>query len=429
MLPQGFPITAESHSTRDRCLVGFLLFLLLLLPKLGVYDLSILPLALWFAVAGFRRRYSLKIVGWMDVLLLAWWILLGIGVCGYLYNGIYYAEILFKPARQIVLIVLLAALFQYVRVPFQTLGKAVIFAATVNGLIIFTQYILNLTHISSDFMIMPAFADYYIQSYRKPGLYAGYPVAGMMGVYGLIFSANVLRSKRSFFYASTLVICGFSILLTSRTAIIFEILAIILFVLPLFFSTSGRLIRFSALSIALVLGAAGLIKSGKLNQDTVNEMIHPFVKLAEGEVVAVPSVDALMGSYGNFPMKDSTWLVGNGLTMKTDEGVSVDDGFQVVLFGGGAIYLLILMLLPFLYFALPLRMRLSKYDKRALFFIYAMNFLSNAKGSYLFSRALGDVLVIITIYSICEASRTFARVQRMSDPIDAGMMTTSKIVS
>lgn len=365
----------------------------------------------------------------MDVLLLAWWILLAIGVCGYLYNGIYYSEILFKPARQIVLIILLAALFQYVRVPFETLCKAVVFAATLNGLIIFSQYILNLVHISSNFMIMPAFDDYYIQSYRKPGLYAGYPVAGMMGVYGLIFSANILRYRRSFFYACTLVICGSSILLTSRTAIIFEILAIVVFVLPLFFSTSGRLFRFSALSIALVLGAAGLINSGRLNQDTVNEMIHPFVKLAEGEVVAVPSVDALVGSYGNFPLKDSTWLVGNGLTMKTDEGVSVDDGFQVVLFGGGAIYLLILMLLPFLYFALPLRMRLTRYDKRALFFIYAMNFLSNAKGSYLFSRALGDVLVIITIYSICEVSRVFARVESIPEPIGTGMLPASKIVS
>lgn len=429
MLPQGFPITAENHPTRDKFVVGFLLFLLLLLPKVGIYDLSILPLGLWFVFAGFRRRYSIRIVGWMDVLLLAWWILLAIGVCGYLYNGIYYAEILFKPARQIVLIILLAALFQYVRVPFQTLGKAVIFAATVNGLVIFIQYFLNLMHISSDFMIMPAFADYYIQSYRKPGLYAGYPVAGMMGVYGLIFSANILRYKRSFLYASTLVICGFSILLTSRTAIIFEILAIVFFVLPLLFSTYGRLIRFSALSIALVLGAAGLINSGKLNQDTVNEMIHPFVKLAEGEAVAVPSVDALVGSYGNFPVKGSTWLVGNGLTMKTDESVSVDDGFQVVLFGGGAIYLLIMMLLPFLYFALPLRMSITTYDKLALLFIYAMNFLSNAKGSYLFSRALGDVLVIITIYSICEVSRVFARVERIPEPIGKGMMPASKIVS
>lgn len=141
-----------------------------------------------------------------------------------------------------------------------------------------------------------------------------------------------------------------------------------------------------------------LISNEYIHSDTVKVMFELFINFANGDGVKSQSGSALIDSYtNNYPQYISTVLFGNGLTIKSDIGLTVDSGLQILLFGGGIITLILYYYLFILYY------KLSKIREKDLFITYGLIFLllfiSNLKGAFLFGRPVGDAFLILVLGS------------------------------
>lgn len=379
-------------------LLGFLLISLILLPKIGILDLTIVPLFLYSIFLVLKKK-KLIIPKFLLGVLFIWLLIFILALLTYLYHGEVSTEVIFKPLRQIILIVLLTYIFLYSKYSIDDIFRFILIASIINSIVVVLQYILHVTGISGDFLMIGGFVEEINVVFRKPGLFSGYPPAGMLAVVGLIISFYFLRYKFSVKYILALLISISALMLTSRMALMIGLL--FLFVLIPATILKGKKQFFSLLSIPLVIGITlfYLIHYEILHHDTVGVMFEIFINLMNDEGVKSASGEALMDSYlENSPQYISTILIGNGLNIKSDIGLTIDSGVQITLFNAGLISLFLYHLIFVLLYIQTVY--LSKLDKKYLLYvtlIFALIFISNLKGGFLFGRITGDALLAIIL--------------------------------
>ena len=85
-----------------------------------------------------------------------------------------------------------------------------------------------------------------------------------------------------------------------------------------------------------------------LPEDTFNVAFEVFINFLNNKGFSSQSSTALLDSY-YFPNNLTTLFFGNGNFMRNDLQLNVDDGFQIMLYGCGIIYL-ILNCIIFIYY-------------------------------------------------------------------------------
>lgn len=374
---------------------------LILLPKIGIVDLTIIPLSLYSLFLFFKER-KLILSKFLLGILFLWLTIFLLALFTFLYHGQVSIEVIFKPLRQIILILLLCYVLLYKKYNIEDIFKILLIASLINSVIVVLQYIFHLVGISDDFLMIGGFNDEINVVFRKPGLFSGYPPAGMLAVVGLILSFYFIKYKYSIKYILTLLISMSALILTSRMALMIGLLFLVILV-PITI-LKGKKQFFSLLSIPFIIGFTlfYLIYNQILHHDTVNVMFEIFINLLNGNGLASASGSALVDSYlENSPQFISTILIGNGLNIKSDIGLTIDSGVQIILFNAGLISLFLYHLVFVLIFVKTIS--LSKFDKKYLLYImliFALIFISNFKGGFLFGRTTGDALLVIFIGKI-----------------------------
>lgn len=370
------------------------LIALILLPKIGWIDYSVLPLGFFVLLAVLcRRKLSINIPNDIKIAIL---VLIFLQFAAFA-PAIYYEkliteDIFFKPLRQILILLMLSVCFSSRTISVRNIENVIIAAAVVNGVIIFIQYILHNMGISLDFMLVPGFNAEVNVQFRKPGVIAGYPPAGLLGVYGAVLLLHRLAKRREsmatlFFF----VICALSVFLTSRMALLMLMAVMLGYGVYALFARKGIVLAGIG-AIALIPIIA--IMLGAVHYDTINVMFEPFINYLEGRGFISESGTALVESYDQWPASLETFLLGNGLSAKSDYGNTVDSSAQIILFGGGIVPLIGYNLLLFFYFWSTFK----KSNSRVLISLFfLLNVISNIKENTLFSRVIGDVLTLLFV--------------------------------
>jgi len=373
------------------------IILFLLLPKAGILDFAVIPIAL-YAFFLYHKNKRLIITKELEIILFIWLILFLVALLSFIYHGSIYNAIIFKPIRQIILIIIFSIIFIHKEYTIQDLLKIVLIASTINSGVVLLQYMAHLTLYIDDLLIVPGFNEDITVIFRKPGLYTGYPPAGMMAVVGFVISFYFIKKKFALIYIVTLILSIVALMLTSRMALLIALLYSLFLIPYVAFSGKKQLLALVITIVSMIILIGVLISNEYVHRDTVKVMFELFINFANGEGIKSNSGTALVDSYiGNYPQYITTVLFGNGLTIKSDIGLTIDAGPQILLFGGGIITLMLYYYLFILYF------KLSKIKEKDLYITYGLLFLlifiSNLKGAFLFGRPIGDAVLVLVIGS------------------------------
>jgi len=216
---------------------SIVIILLLLLPKVGMLDFAILSIAL-YAFFIYYNNGKLVITNELKKILFIWFILFIVALLSFLYHQSISTVIIFKPIRQFLLIFILSIIFVYKRYTIQNLLQIVLIASVINSSVVLLQCVVHLTLYIDDLLIVPGFNEDITVIFRKPGLYTGYPPAGMMAVVGFVISFYFIKKDFSYKYLIALALSSIAIMLTSRMALLIAVLYA-LFLIP-YVSLSGK---------------------------------------------------------------------------------------------------------------------------------------------------------------------------------------------
>jgi hypothetical protein len=364
--------------------------LFILAPKIGMIDYSALFLLVAYFMTGeifpirFDNRLNRIIALWFLTIIIA------------LLTKILYSDMtmffIIKPIRQIFIIILLSKILLNKNIDYKHMEKVFVLAAFINGCIIISQYFLHIYHIDDNFMIY-GFNEEINVIYRKPGTFSGYPVAGMVSLFGLIVLLELNTFSKNIFRTILIIVMIASVILTSRMVLIF----LFMYMIYYFISKSPKKSIMILLTISLSILIFQIYEiEDILPKDTYRVMFEPFINYSNSLGFSTDSGSNLLDSYKEWPQKYSTILIGNGRYIKSDNNMTVDSGPQVLFFGGGLFYLLFVHVIYILYFKLGVSAASTK-EKITLVILFLFLFVSSLKGNYMFSRGQSDMLTFLTL--------------------------------
>ncbi|TOF85715.1 hypothetical protein, partial [Vibrio parahaemolyticus] len=129
-------------------ILSFLLSLFLVLPKIGILDLTVFPLLIFLFYRGVLGKVKFKLTKHIYFLLI-----IIIMICiwalwsSFINHGAFYPEFLFKPFRVAVVLILLTVIFQSYSENNLTnvVLNSIVMAASINALVVLIQYTNGIT--------------------------------------------------------------------------------------------------------------------------------------------------------------------------------------------------------------------------------------------------------------------------------------------
>lgn len=378
------------QKVKDFRFFHFLLACAIIAPKIYGIDYSILFLLI---DALFVTLLCKKINNWPNnyfFIVIMWLILLALTLTSLIFLGTVDVQFLLKPGRQIVLLTLMLFIADRIQLRIEHVFKIILFAALINCIIIAVQLIGHNYFKIPGFMLPVAFNLEVDAPFRKPGLMSGYPHAGLLSLIAmqclLYFYKRINRLLFVLFWS----IFSISLIVTSRTALILGIIPHF-FLLFLGFRSKkalGSILLFLSFGLSLIVYIINM-----LPEDTFTHSFELFLNYSENKSFSTLSTDASLDSY-MWPQKTITWFLGNGKYMTNDYNLNVDDGFQIPFYGGGLIYLILILYVYFWYFYKSIS-RVKPYFKRVtIFSIFFIVFIANAKLDTIFTRVISDILTM-----------------------------------
>ncbi|MEO5346358.1 MAG: hypothetical protein H7834_08275 [Magnetococcus sp. YQC-9] len=379
----------------------FFLSCSIIAPKIGVIDLPVawLLLLVLFNIL-IVRRYCYYINRNMLLLIIMWALLFILASTTKLVYGSVAEVVLLKPLRQIILLVLLSMYWLTNKsLNIKSALAAIFVAAVLNGIVIMAQYGLEAAGLSDEWLIMPGFDKNVNVMYRKPGLTAGYPTAGLLALIGFFSGLLLYTVIRKRIVLVGLMIITLSISVTSRLAFyLFIVSSILVIFLNIQRPEVWKILMMMVLPLFVVVVV--LIEMDIVHHDTINVMYELFIRFSETGELSTESSDALLESW-SFNIKSvSTLLVGNGLHAKNDFMQTVDAGYQINMFGAGIPFSIIYYLIFLMYMQIIYKASINKNYRLFVIFAVIILLVFEYKGAVIFSRVVGDCIVILVIASL-----------------------------
>ena len=380
--------------------------LILGLPKVGFIDLPIIALFIWSLVLNIpnvlRGNIKLTINNNIITILFLLSILVIIVYISSLYNSSISITYTFRPFRMIVIVILLMAILKKIYI--DDVFKGILLVSITNSLIVYIQYIFDILGISPLIFHPIGFSETVITPYRKPGIYNGYPVSGLMVLLGIISSSYLYIKNPKIKYTIIIVFLLPTLILTSRTALLEFILFIIFMLLfktkEIYFKSNIKKVKkfFIFFSLSFMIIILYLYNQHPYFAGSINKAFALFINYYKyGYFLDYSSRDLLENHY-QFPDNYLTFLFGNSL-QPFQGGVNSDVSFIRILFTTGIFSLLIYIIIFFLGYIYTIKNRyLLKIEKTFIFLVLTSIFIACFKGPYMFSRVLGDITLLFIIY-------------------------------
>jgi hypothetical protein len=389
---------------------SLIVVLFLLSPKFGVLDFTVLALVL----AWFCYRYGLVMSSEGATLCKVFFAILGMLVFTGAVNQGVSLDLLLKPIRNLLILLFLFSFFKARRLTWEQLFSAIAMAGLVNSIVVLVQVFFAVKGWDVGYLrIYPEGET--VGGLRQPGLSSGYPSSGMLCCIGAIVAlcVNYFQKKSSFFWV--FVGCLPGVFLSARTAVILFMLAFGLIVITAVFRLKVQfLAKIAALSAVLAFVTGFLVSNYSKAEDILYVMFEFVFVYFDDHTIGVRSTDDLLENHYFLPSNWVEWAVGNGKAAWGEGGIPSDVWFVQNLVGAGLVTTT-LYIFAFLYM-FALAMRASRgYQKTVVFLVFVMVLLSSFKGSFIFSRFVGDVATVFGIYalaSLSERARLFRRSHR-----------------
>lgn len=359
-------------------------------PKISGIDFSILTLILLCCFSMIKSRKIHSFPPNYYFVLVVWLILLTFTLTSYIFFGRIDFQFILKPCRQIVLLSLILIIIDRLQLKVEHVFKVIIIAALINCIIIAMQLVGHNYFSISGFMLPSSFNEEVDAPFRKPGLMSGYPHAGILSLIALQCLIYFNRRINRLLFVILFSFLTLSLIVTSRTALLLAIVPFVTFFMRGFKSKKALsgIILFIGIGISLITYIINM-----LPEDTFTHSFELFLNYSESKSFNTLSTDASIESY-MLPLKTSTWLLGNGKYMTNDYNLNVDDGFQIPLYGGGVIYLIITICLYFYYFFKSTYRLKPTFKKYTIGCIFLIVFIANFKLDTIFTRVISDILTL-----------------------------------
>lgn len=389
---------------------ALLLAFFIISPKIGMYDLSLIALAIHTAIAFFSDSQIDNSVEYIDGRIIIMYVMVviiaALSVTSFLYNGgdNYDEQFLFKPFRILLLLFTLYYIFIKRKISLFNVFSAIIIAALLNAIVIYSQYIDSFLGGAGDFLQNPNFNKSAFTPYRKAGLMSGFPVAGILSFCGSVIAFHLFTKNKGRWYLLLYAIIGATCFLTARTALFLFIISSSIYLLMMFLR-KGRvdlLILF-----AMVLSTLFVYTFNSENDviiKTREKMFANVIHYAATGNANDYSTNDLFTNHYVLPSGISTFLIGNSIPPENNI-VNTDVSFFRITWNSGFFSMLLYVCCYlFMWFVVFLSSHLGNENKMVLFLLFAGVFISNFKGSYFFSRVVGDLIFIIFIACIVNKS-------------------------
>lgn len=369
----------------------------LILPKIGVVDLSIISLSIASILILITNNYLYKInerILYLSFISISIFV---VSIISFFFNDALNFDIqfVFKPIRILIILYLLTLVFSYFDK--RTIIKIIAIAAFVNSLVICIQYLFQYFSISDAVLLNPNFSERVITPYRKPGLMSGYPTAGILSIIGFISATYLFVTSRRYkdkvLYCIFLFITALTCFLTARTAVYF----FIIFGLPFFVISSlsnkqYKNIAIISIFIMLVFGYI-IISDSKIINGTVDKMFVNISNYIETGSFFDYSTKDLVTNHYTLPYTDKDFLIGNSLPAQLNVVNSDVSLFRIVWANG--VFSAILYFFSFFYMTCSAYFcAKGRIDKLMVIFFFVPLLIANAKGFYIFSRVIGDISIL-----------------------------------
>lgn len=367
----------------------------LISPKIGYLDLPVLILFLLFLHRWFKDyRIRLPETFWNFILL--WGLLFSIAVISFTYNGRINEILILKPLRQIILFFFIVKIFKDLKIKPHEVKGIILIASLINITVIALQLYGHLVLQKPNFLLFPNFDHALSVPFRKPGVFAGYPHSGLLSLFALTILLIERRSiKYNFFFIILLFLLLMSLVLTSRTALILSLIPLTWF----FFKSIKRFNKIKNFFFLLPILIVSINYTFKwLPKDSFNVAFEAFINFSKNGSFYTESQAALNSSY-LLPNNLSTYLIGNGLTNRTDFDTNIDDGYQNLIYGAGIFYFFLTLSLFYLYFLKTRSYCSSKVEKIFTSMLYFIILIANYKVDSLFSRLTSEIFTMYLVSS------------------------------
>jgi len=389
-----------------------LLAFFIILPKIGMLDFSLIALAVLLGVSFFvenestyEHRYLNEIFVIMFGLMV---VIFGLSVTSLVINGgdNYDEQFLFKPFRMILLLFSLYYIFNKRNINISTVLNAIIFAALLNALVIYIQYVGSFIGGAGDFLQNPNFNESVLTPYRKAGLMSGFPVAGILSFCGSMISLHFFVNERKRWHLLLYVVIGLTCFLTARTALLLFILGTFFYLLQISFKKG----RFDILVLFTIVLSISFTYAFSSDNDVIiktrDKMFANVINyISSGDANDYSTNDLLTNHYV-FPSDFSTFMIGNSIPPENNI-VNTDVSFFRITWNNGFFSMLLYVFsYLFMWFISVSSREKSDNNKFIIFLLFAGVFISNFKGFYFFSRVIGDLIFIIFISCIVNEKKS-----------------------
>ena len=376
--------------------IHFFCGIAILSPKIGALDLSIVALMLVCIITLLKSKLTIKIPNKFLNLFFLWSLVIVSCLVTFVIIGKVDSNFILKPFRQLILLFLSILIVISYKFRLIDIFKIVLIAATINSSFVIIQLIGHNLFGIEHFMILPVFDINVDVPYRKPGFMSGYPHAGMLSVLGMLCLLNFIEKLNRIVFVLFWLLLTLSLILTSRTALFAGFVPLGIFILM----GMRNKVAFKKLYLFMLFGVYAIIYIlSILPEDTFNVAFEVFINFLNNKGFSSQSSTALLDSY-YFPNNLTTLFFGNGNFMRNDLQLNVDDGFQIMLYGCGIIYLILNCIIFIYYYLLSLKTVQNNLQKNTILFIFILIFLFNFKGDGLFSRVFSDILSLIVALGI-----------------------------
>ncbi|PTP29384.1 hypothetical protein [Vibrio splendidus] len=376
------------------------LSLFLVLPKIGIVDLTIIPLILVFFYQIIKGKLYFKF-SWpiyyalLIVVFISFWAIFS----SLINHGSFYSEFLFKPFRVIVVLLLLNFNFQlYDNEKLVSIViNSIIIAATINAMVVLIQYFNGVTGFGDPlFLKSSAFGDL-DTPYRKPGITAGYPVTGMLSLFGVLCSFWMYYvNRKSVIYFLSFSLSLFGLLLGARTTLL-----IFFLFSPILFIWVARLnkAKFTFLSIVVIGFILYIISQYFINdyiKGTVDVMFANFFNyFSTGDALDYSSKDLVENHY-KLPISIKDIVFGNSLPPRLSP-VNTDVSYIRIWWSNGIIGLLLYLSHVLLLLYTALSSSIDKGSKVFILLMFTSVIIASFKGPFIFSRMSYDILIMLAL--------------------------------
>ncbi|EJG1498970.1 hypothetical protein COR22_RS22950, partial [Vibrio parahaemolyticus] len=374
-------------------ILSFLLSLFLVLPKIGILDLTVFPLLIFLFYRGVLGKVKFKLTKHIYFLLI-----IIIMICiwalwsSFINHGAFYPEFLFKPFRVAVVLILLTVIFQSYSENNLTnvVLNSIVMAASINALVVLIQYTNGITGLGDPlFLKSPAFGDL-DTPFRKPGITAGYPVTGMLSLFGLLTSFWLYYvNKKSFIYLVTFCLSLFGLVLGARTTLLIFLLFSPVLLFWVARLSRGHFFILIVLIASFILYVVNQYMTNDFIKGTVDVMFaNIFNYINTGNALDYSSRDLVENHY-RLPVAFWDLLFGNSLPPR-ESPVNTDVSYIRIWWSNGLIGLTLYMSHFILLTFIGLCYAKDKSTKTYFLLMITSVFIASFKGPFLFSRLSYD---------------------------------------